>query len=152
MAKETFTDNKRVKDLIRLMADNDLTEIELVEDKAKIRLKRDLAPDGGGTAPPPATPSPIRPAAAATAPAQDENLVPVKSPMVGTFYSAANPESDPYVKIGAPVEKDTIVCIIEAMKVFNEIRAETTGAIVKILVQNGQAVEYNQPLFLVKPE
>ncbi len=72
--------------------------------------------------------------------------------MVGTFYSAANPESDPYVKIGAPVEKDTIVCIIEAMKVFNEIRAETTGAIVKILVQNGQAVEYNQPLFLVKPE
>ena len=152
MAKETFTDNKRVKDLIRLMADNDLTEIELVEDKAKIRLKRDLAPDGDGTAPPPATPSAIRPAAAATAPAQDENLVPVKSPMVGTFYSAANPESDPYVKIGAPVEKDTIVCIIEAMKVFNEIRAETTGAIVKILVQNGQAVEYNQPLFLVKPE
>ncbi len=157
MAKETFTDNKRVKDLIRLMADNDLTEIELVEDKAKIRLKRDLTPDSGGTASATAPPSAIRPVAtsgspAAAAAAQDENLVPVKSPMVGTFYSAANPESDPYVKVGAPVEKDTVVCIIEAMKVFNEIRAETTGAIVKILVQNGQAVEFNQPLFLVKPE
>jgi acetyl-CoA carboxylase biotin carboxyl carrier protein len=82
----------------------------------------------------------------------DEGLITIKSPMVGTFYSAANPDSDPYVSIGADVEKDkTVVCVIEAMKVFNEIHADATGTISRILVSNGQTVEYGQPLFLVKP-
>ncbi len=159
MAKETFTDNKRVRDLIKLMADHGLTEIELVEDKAKIRLKRDLFPT---TMPAPMMPAPAigqpfnQPiasvqAAGATAPAPD-NLLQVKSPMVGTFYGTANPESDPFVKIGTRIGKESVVCIIEAMKVFNEIHAEVSGTIAKVLVQNGQAVEFNQPLFLVTPD
>lgn len=161
MAKETFTDNKRVRDLIKLMADHGLTEIELVEDKAKIRLKRDLFPTAmpANMIPAPAigqqfthaaAPAPA-PAAGAPAAAPD-NLLHVKSPMVGTFYGAANPESDPFVKIGTRIGKESVVCIIEAMKVFNEIHAEVSGTIAKVLVQNGQAVEFNQPLFLVTPD
>ncbi len=157
--KETFTDNKRVKDLIKLMADNGLTEIELVEDKAKIRLKRDFAPVAGPAMAVPmaampghtvaaAMPAPV--AAPSGTPAAEENLTPIQSPMVGTFYTAANPDSEPFIKIGSTVGKDTVVCIIEAMKVFNEIRAEVSGVVTKVLVQNGQGVEYNQPLFLVK--
>ncbi len=160
--KESFTDNKRVKDLIKLMSDHGLTEIELVEDKAKIRLKRDFAPVGM-----PAMAGPLMPVpgyrdqgsaaqgalagGAAPASAADDNLTAIKSPMVGTFYTAANPESEPFVKIGSSVDKDSVVCIIEAMKVFNEIRAEVSGVITRVMVQNGQAVEYNQPLFLIKP-
>ncbi|MBA2873421.1 acetyl-CoA carboxylase biotin carboxyl carrier protein [Thermaerobacillus caldiproteolyticus] len=81
-----------------------------------------------------------------------ENLHKITSPMVGTFYTAPSPDAPPYVKVGDKVKKDTIVCIIEAMKLFNEIEAEVNGEIVEILVQNGQLVEYGQPLFLVKPE
>ncbi len=158
--KETFTDNKRVKDLIKLMSDHGLTEIELVEDKAKIRLKRDLAPWGrpmpAAAVVPMAQAAPAAAgaanAAAPAAPAADEGLTPIKSPMVGTFYTASNPDSEPFVKIGTTVGKDTVVCIIEAMKVFNEIRAEVSGVVTKILVQNGQPVEFNQPLFLVKAQ
>jgi acetyl-CoA carboxylase biotin carboxyl carrier protein len=97
------------------------------------------------------------PPAAAAAPATgaakgDEGLITMKSPMVGTFYAAANPVSDPYVSVGAEVSKDkTVVCVIEAMKVFNEIHADTSGTITRILVSNGQTVEFGQPLFLVKP-
>ncbi len=74
----------------------------------------------------------------------------IVSPMVGTFYAAPSPESDPYVQVGSKVEKDTVVCIVEAMKLFNEIEAEVSGEIVEILVENGQLVEYGQPLFRVK--
>ncbi len=161
MAKETFTDNKRVRDLIKLMADHGLTEIELVEDKAKIRLKRDLCPPAMTVPvmPAPAIAQPFahsvatgQAAAAGTTAATPDNLLPVKSPMVGTFYGAANPDSDPFVKIGTRIGKESVVCIIEAMKVFNEIHAEVSGTIAKVLVQNGQAVEFNQPLFLVTPD
>ncbi len=154
--KETFTDNKRVKDLIKLMSDHGLTEIELVEDKAKIRLKRDFAPVGMPMAGAPmmAQQPMMAPqsanAAPAVEPAVDEGLVAIKSPMVGTFYTAANPDSDPFVKMGSTVGKETVVCIIEAMKVFNEIRSEVSGVVTKMLVQNGQVVEFNQPLFMVK--
>lgn len=151
-----FTDTKRVKELIGLMADNGLTEIELVEDKARIVLKR-----GGPVVAGPvahaapvahhmvAAPSaPVAPAAPAVA---EEKFHEIKSPMVGTFYTAANPDSPAYASVGSPVGEDSVVCIIEAMKVFNEIRAETSGTIIRILVQNGQSVEFGQPLFLVKP-
>ena len=88
----------------------------------------------------------MRPARRA-AKSADEGLIEIKSPMVGTYYAAPNPDSDAYVSIGADVEKDkTVVCVIEAMKVFNEIHADATGSIVKILVSNGQAVEFGQPL------
>lgn len=164
MAKEMFTDNKRVRDLVKLMADNGLTEIELVEDKSSIRLRRDLAPTvpatahgaAFGTAAPAAlavtqpSPPPALESAGSEKPATAGPSI--KSPMVGTFYSAAGPDSPPFVKVGSQVDKDMVVCIIEAMKVFNEIKAETTGTIAKILVQNGQGVEFNQPLFLLKAD
>ncbi|WP_033845374.1 acetyl-CoA carboxylase biotin carboxyl carrier protein, partial [Geobacillus thermoleovorans] len=85
-------------------------------------------------------------------PAVEGNLHQITSPMVGTFYAAPAPDKPPYVKPGDKVKKDTVVCIIEAMKLFNEIEAEVDGEIVEVLVQNGQLVEYGQPLFLVKPE
>ena len=160
MAKEMFTDNKRVRDLIKLMADNGLTEIELVEDKSSIRLKRDLAPAAVvPVSAPTAAPAPVHTAASEAAstvavPAAKPPVAgeAIKSPMVGTFYAAAGPDSPAFVKVGSHVDKDTVVCIIEAMKVFNEIKAETTGTIAKVLVQNGQGVEFNQPLFLLKAD
>ncbi|WP_062355979.1 acetyl-CoA carboxylase biotin carboxyl carrier protein [Bacillus kwashiorkori] len=82
----------------------------------------------------------------------EENLHPITSPMVGTFYQAPSPDANPYVTVGAKVAKDTIVCIVEAMKLFNEIEADVNGEIVEILVKDGQLVEYGQPLFLVKAE
>ena len=90
--------------------------------------------------------------APANEPAVQANLHKITSPMVGTFYSSPTPDADNYVKAGDRVSKDSIVCIVEAMKLFNEIEAEVDGEIVEILVKNGQLVEYGQPLFLVKPE
>ena len=153
-APASFTDTRRVKDLIALMAENGLSEIELVEDKAKIVLRRGSY--SGVAAAPMTHHAPVMhaapsPAAAPAAPAEDTSLVAIKSPMVGTFYTAPNPESDPYVAIGTPVDVKSVVCIIEAMKVFNEIHAEVSGTVVKLLVNNGQAVEFGQPLFMVKP-
>jgi acetyl-CoA carboxylase biotin carboxyl carrier protein len=81
----------------------------------------------------------------------EEGLVPISSPMVGTFYTAPDPESPPFVTVGSSVGPDTVVCIIEAMKVFNEIKAEVTGTIERILIQNEQPVEFGQPLFLIRP-
>ncbi|APH04452.1 acetyl-CoA carboxylase biotin carboxyl carrier protein [Bacillus weihaiensis] len=81
-----------------------------------------------------------------------ENLHKITSPMVGTFYAASSPETEDFVSVGSKVTKESVVCIVEAMKLFNEIEAEVKGEIVEILVQNGQLVEYGQPLFLVKPE
>ncbi|MFC0297374.1 acetyl-CoA carboxylase biotin carboxyl carrier protein [Geobacillus jurassicus] len=92
------------------------------------------------------------PAAKEVKPDAEGNLHQITSPMVGTFYAAPAPDKPPYVKPGDKVKKDTVVCIIEAMKLFNEIEAEVDGEIVEVLVQNGQLVEYGQPLFLVKPE
>ena len=83
---------------------------------------------------------------------QPSNLHKITSPMVGTFYGASSPDEDPYIKIGDKVKKDTIVCIVEAMKLFNEIEAEVSGEIVEVLVEDGQLIEYGQPLFLVKAE
>lgn len=152
-----FTDTKRVKELIALMADNGLTEIELVEDKSRIVLRRgttSAAPLHYAAAPmaaPAPGHAPAAPAAPAAAPAEDEKLIPIKSPMVGTFYSAPSPDAAAYVSVGSSVDDKTVVCIIEAMKVFNPIPSEVTGTIVKVLVSNGQVVEYGQPLFMVKP-
>jgi acetyl-CoA carboxylase biotin carboxyl carrier protein len=160
-AKEnvSFTDTKRVKELVALMAQNDLTEIELVEDKSKITLKRALPTamviSGGPPTHLPHAQAPVHHASAVpVAPAAsvpDEKLVPILSPLIGTFYAAANPESASYVSVGGSVGPDTVVGIIEAMKVFNEIRAEVSGTVVKILVSNGQNVEFDTPLMMVRP-
>jgi acetyl-CoA carboxylase biotin carboxyl carrier protein len=88
----------------------------------------------------------------AAKPQEQQNLFEIKSPIVGTFYATPSPDSQPYVEIGTHVEPQTVVCVVEAMKVMNEIKAETSGTVVEILVTNGQAVEYGQVLFTVKPD
>ncbi|MCB9932619.1 MAG: acetyl-CoA carboxylase biotin carboxyl carrier protein [Planctomycetes bacterium] len=150
-------DINEIHRLIELMNENELLELELVEDSKKIRLKKKY--DGGPrviAAPMAAAPA-HAPVAAAAAPqgaapsGPPAGTIEIKSPMVGTFYRSSNPESPPYVEEGDAVTASTTVCIVEAMKVFNEIKAEVEGTVVAILVENGQTVEYGQPMFLVKP-
>lgn len=145
-------DVARVRALVELMNEHDLSEIDLRQGPQRVRLRR------GGEAPvmmaapmaaPAAQPAPAAPAAMASpaaAPAPPVGPV-IKSPMVGTFYSAASPDAAPFVKVGDQVGPDTTICIIEAMKVFNEVPAECSGKIAAILVTSGAAVEYGQPLF-----
>jgi acetyl-CoA carboxylase biotin carboxyl carrier protein len=159
-------DLKQLKSLIKLMVDNGLTEVDLQDaggEKVKLRRGDDRPVQYVAAPSPPAafhqplpTPGPASAAgasapAAAPAAASDEGLVTITSPMVGTFYAASSPESGPFVSIGDRVSPDSVVCLIEAMKVFNEIKAETTGSIQAVLVSNGQAVEFGQALFKVKP-
>jgi len=149
-------DVKLLEQLVKLMADNGLSTVELTDGDRRITLKR------GGDAV--AMPSPqmfsygapaSAPPGPGTSPAADDDdskLVQVKSPMPGTFYACPAKGAKPYVTVGAKVEEETEVCIIEAMKVFNTIKAETRGVIAKILVQDSQPVEFGQVLFLVKRE
>lgn len=150
-------DLKKLEKLITLMADNDLTEIELDDGTEKVQLKRGgatgpvqvVAPAAAPVAatPPAAAPAPTAPAAGGDAPAPAASGPTIDSPMVGTFYSASNPDSPAFLKVGDAVTPDTVVCIVEAMKVFNEIKAEKTGKVKAVLVSNGDAVEFGQPLF-----
>jgi acetyl-CoA carboxylase biotin carboxyl carrier protein len=150
-------DLKKVKEVIDLMKEYDLVEIELVDGDAKIHVKRPGAQGGMMQAvpmlqqAPAAAPAVGTPAPEAAPSAPHAGLVEIKSPIVGTFYQAPSPDADPYVKIGSQVEPDTVVCIIEAMKVMNEIKAETAGTIVEVCCKDGQAVEYGQVLFRVRP-
>jgi len=138
----------------------ELTEFEF-EDKSgtKLRLQREIGGKGATVAPVAAAPAPVAlapapaaPAAAApAAPAADAaNIKTITSPMVGTFYAAASPDAAPFLAVGTPVKADTIVCIIEAMKVMNEVQSDIAGTVVEVLVTNGTSVEFGQPLFKVK--
>ncbi len=149
-------DLKVIKQVVDLMKRSELSEFEFEEEGFKLRLSRK-----NGDAPQIIQAAPIAPApvaapalaaapAAPAAPVEEKGISIVKSPMVGTFYTAGSPESPAFVKIGDKVGVDTIVCIIEAMKVMNEIQAEISGTITEVLVENGEAVEYGQPLFKVK--
>ncbi|QDS93518.1 Acetyl-CoA biotin carboxyl carrier [Roseimaritima multifibrata] len=138
----------QLKELIELMEQHDLAEIDLQQDTDRISLKR------GGAQPLQAMPAPMAaaPVAAATPaePAGDgPNILTIKSPMVGTFYTKPNPESENFVKVGAMVSPDTVICIVEAMKVFNEIPAEVSGKVVAVLAENGQPVDFDKPLFKI---
>ena len=151
---------KDIKAIIDLMKKNSVSEFELEKQDFKIRLKRGV--NGSGSmvqyedAPAAVYPNPVPaiPAGAAptasTAPAAP-NEVEIKSPMIGTFYRTPSPESAPYVEVGTEVNPDTVVCIIEAMKVMNEIKAEVKGVITQVLVENAKPVEFGQPLFKVRP-
>ncbi len=147
---------ERIRSLIDLMKEHDLTEIDLRQDDQQIRLARAVSAPPSLAAPQAthvAAPSPqlLQPAAP-TPPASDENnpnIVTIKSPMVGTFYSRPNPNAKNFVEVGSQIQADSVVCIIEAMKVFNEIPAEVRGRIVAILVQNEESVEFGKPLFKV---
>lgn len=136
---------KELKSLLKLMEGSDLEELELEEEGRRIRLRR------RGTTTVVAAPAPAAPAGAA-APREDAGgLTPIASPMVGTFYRAPAPGAPPYVAEGDTISKGAVVCIVEAMKLMNEIESEVTGRIAKILVENGQPVEFGQTLFLVAP-
>ncbi len=144
------------------MKKNDLVEIEIKHDDDKIVLKRAQPQQvvSGILMMSPKSAVPVGPESIETvsqssgpqAVPGEEDLVEIKSPIVGTFYATSSPDSGPYVDIDSEVGPQTVVCIIEAMKVMNEIKAETTGTIVSLLVTNGQAVEYGQVLFKVKPD
>jgi len=161
-----------LRELIALLRENGLAEFELEREGFRVRLRRGVEYDGAeihaaaptmGTAPAAApktaaapiavtsSPSPAHPGALAeTAASEDQGLDIIESPIVGTFYRARSPNAEPFVKTGSQVEPATIVCIIEAMKLMNEIQAETSGEVVKIYVENGQPVESGHPLFGIK--
>lgn len=153
-------DLKDIKAIIDLMRKNSVSEFELEKEGFKIKLKRggngsgsgggyDDAPAVAFMQPPVAIAAAPVPAAALAAPATNE--VEIKSPMIGTFYRAPSPEAAPYVEVGTEVNVDTVVCIIEAMKVMNEIKAEAKGVITQVLVENAKPVEFGQPLFKIRP-
>ena len=152
-------DIRKLKELVRLMVSNDLTELDLRDSEEQVTLRRqgpNQAPQivtaPVATAAPAAAPAAAgADAAAATTAVAEQDLHAITSPMVGTFYAAPNPDSPAFINVGDSVGPESVVCIVEAMKVFNEIKAECSGSIEKVLVSNGDPVEYGQPLFLVKP-
>lgn len=152
-------DIEEIKTLTDLMVDNDLSEIMIRDGEKRIFLRRGSTPNTHPiihhapptmTAIPSSPPQAPAPVAISAPAAADPGLQPIASPMVGTFYAAANPESPAFVKIGDKVSPDTVVCIIEAMKVFNEIKAEKSGTIESIDVRNGAPVEFGQPMMMVR--
>jgi len=162
-------DIRKLKELVRLMVDSELTELDLRDSEEQVTLRRQslqqppqisvLPAAHAALAAPPTALAPAASAARTAAPPQaasdldaDAGLRKIESPMVGTFYSAGDPDSPPLVAVGSSIGPNTVVCIIEAMKIFNEIKAECSGTIQKVLVKNGEAVEFGQALFLVKPD
>jgi acetyl-CoA carboxylase biotin carboxyl carrier protein len=147
---------ERIRRLVQLMEQHDLSEIDLRESRQRIRIcrgpKEAPRPASGPSLPPtPSSPAhaPVAAPAATSAAADGPHIALIKSPMIGTFYSRPNPKAEAYVKVGDRVDSSTVVCIIEAMKVFNEIPAETRGQIVAVLVADGEAVDFEKPLFKV---
>ncbi len=151
-------DVRTIKDLVALMVRHDLTEIDLREGERRIRLRRGpketiaLAPGLASASPPATAPVSSPPAVSKTTPDKPaKELLTIKSPTPGTFYAASSPDAEPFVRVGSKVTPTTPVCMIEAMKIFNEITADCTGVITEILVENQQAVEFGQVLFKVDP-
>jgi acetyl-CoA carboxylase biotin carboxyl carrier protein len=157
-------DLKELKKLISLMNENELVELEISEKGRRFVLKKSppagagsnhaghFASASNGVLPLPAAPAPGVGSRGSTAsPSMMDGAVTFNSPIVGTFYRSANPGAEPFVKVGDKITGETVLCLIEAMKVFNEIKAEMSGTIVEVLVENQEAVEFNQPLFLIKP-
>ena len=156
-------DIEKIRQLIEMMVENDLVEVSLRDGEEEINLRRPTVPDpprgdevvpvvqavGALPAPAPVV-MPTAQAEPAVAPA-DDSLVTIDSPMVGTYYAASDPDSAPFVQVGTTIQPGAVLCILEAMKVFNEIKAEIAGTIEKILVKNSEAVEFGQPLFQVRP-
>jgi acetyl-CoA carboxylase biotin carboxyl carrier protein len=148
-------DVKKVRRLVEMMKEHDLAEIDLRQGDQRVRLRRGAEPVITGGAPaayyaPPAAKSGGEAGAASASASAAADLPTIKSPMVGTFYVASGPDAPPFVKVGDHVGPETIVCIIEAMKVFNEIPAEMSGKIAAVLMENGAPVEFGQPLFKVE--
>lgn len=152
-----------VKDLVELMKANDLSEMKIIDGETEIMLKCGgqaalpqvvalppvvaLAPGSNA----PAARQPTAEGASAEA-AENDSLLEITSPLVGTYYATPSPTANPFVEVGSHVDKDTVVCIVEAMKVMNEIKSDVVGTIKEVLVTNGAAIEFAQPLFLVEPD
>lgn len=155
-------DIKQIQDLIKFVSKSGVNEVSIEEQDFKITIKTNQEPTyvtaalpavAPAAAPQVAAPQVAQPAAAAPAAASnDANLITVKSPMIGTFYRSAGPGKPSFVNVGDDINTGSVLCIIEAMKLFNEIESEVSGKIVKILVDDAQPVEYDQPLFLVEPK
>ena len=156
-------DIKQIQDLIRFVAKSGVNEVAIEQNEFKITIKTNQAATYVNATVPvahqplaaAAAPAPVDPIAHAAAPvAVDDNskYVTIKSPMIGTFYRSASPDKPMMVNVGDEINSGTVLCIIEAMKLYNEIEAEISGRIVKILVDNASPVEYDQPLFLVEPK
>jgi acetyl-CoA carboxylase biotin carboxyl carrier protein len=152
-------DLNKIKQVVDLMKKSDLSEFEIQDQEFKLRIKRDLPGRALAAAPAPVAaaapvaapaPAPVAAPAPAAAPVADPSIKLVTSPMVGTFYATPSPENPPFVTVGSPIKADSVVCIIEAMKVMNEIQSEIAGTVVECLVANGTSVEFGQPLFRVK--
>ena len=154
---------KEIRDLIEFISQTGLNEVNIETEELKLSVKREAdvtkhivesapaiaaAPIAAPLVAPPATPAATTPAAA---PVEKKNYIEVKSPMIGTFYRSANPESPAFVSVGDKVEVGQTVCIIEAMKLFNEIESEVSGTVVKVMVENASPVEYDQVLYLLDP-
>jgi acetyl-CoA carboxylase biotin carboxyl carrier protein len=154
-------DVRKIRRLVELMNEHELSEMDLRQGDMRIRIRRGGEPvvsvasrtavPAGVAPPPPPAGEPLRPPAPppVSPPVEEAHIVLVRSPMVGTFYAAPDPDSPPYVKVGDMVGPESTVCIVEAMKVFNEIQAETAGKIAAVLGKNGEPVEFGQPLFKV---
>lgn len=152
-------DRKTIEDLIKMMVEHEIVELDVADGEQSVTIRRAgafSAPQVTATPSIAAAPSPLQPAAAGGAPAAEAPKPAggegqfIRSPMVGTFYSRPNPDAEPFVSAGGKVSDSTVVCLIEAMKVFNEIKAECRGTVAEILVNDGDAVEYGQPLFRLK--
>ncbi|QOR75867.1 MAG: acetyl-CoA carboxylase biotin carboxyl carrier protein [Thermoflavifilum sp.] len=165
-------DFKQIQELIKLVSKSNISEISIEEENFKITIKQKdhsgegaplvqpayaMVPPVAAMPPsslPPASPAPqpaTQPAPAAAAAPREENYITIKSPMIGTFYRSPSPDKPPFVNVGDEVKPGQVVCIIEAMKLFNEIESEVSGRIVKVLVEDASPVEFDQPLFLVEP-
>ena len=171
-APKASVNMEELRELIELLRDNGLAELELERADFRVRLRREgfsgdsvgdnftlteMVKNAMGANPIPysVTQTPVAPPAhpgaeSASAASEDQGLHIITSPIVGTFYRSPSPTADPFIKIGSNVEPVTVVCIIEAMKLMNEIQAETSGEVAKIYVENGQPVEYGQPLFGIR--
>ncbi len=150
---------KDIKELVKVLEKSNLNELSLVDGDFELHLQKNQNLETVTLPQQFAPAAPVAPAPAVAATTVDtkaeapvkSNLLEVKSPMVGTFYAASSPDVADFVKIGDTINDDSVVCIVEAMKLFNEIKAEVSGKVVEVLVQNGEPVEYGQPMFLVEP-
>jgi acetyl-CoA carboxylase biotin carboxyl carrier protein len=138
---------REIRRLADLLRDYGLTEVEVEREGVRVRLRREPA----ALAAPPAAAAPAAAAVSVAPAASEANLLTIEAPMVGTLYRAPSPDAPPFVRDGDRVTKGQVVCIIEAMKLMNEIESKVAGRVVKVLVENAQAVEYGQPLFLLEP-
>jgi len=162
-------DIRKLKELVRLMVTNELTELDLRDEQEQVTIKRPhpqahpmvmspatfagpapVVAAAPVPAPAPAAPAPV--AASVPAAPKNDGTVAIESPMVGTFYSSPGPDKPAFVSVGSRVGADTVVCLLEAMKIFNEIKAEKSGTVEAVLVKSGQPVEFGQPLFRIRPD